>query len=305
MSSMQEPTRRPAFVTQRDGSALANSNCRMASIAMGLDYHTGGDEQPDAAEMRSYTSDQSGGTDSGDAKEAWDRGWDEALDIEDGKSFADALDSLAAGRVVHLDVWHATMNDGCISGSGAYGHTVAVIPDFDGQWAVGDPWCTDGYKRVPESNLRAGAEEWGRRVYGAAAMEADWPTAGPDLRAQIVRRIVKRLMSRSYPGHESPIDDFPDTGGVQPILFTQTKARALKGATEVSKLDELLGGMDAIIQRPGQAHYNVPPGNDGHKQTGELGNGIYHVRARWLDSNGKTWYLIDGGSDGLMRWVKA
>lgn len=301
----QTPTRRPNFVTQRDGSSLANSNCRMASICMGLDYHTGGSKTATASKMRTYTSDQSGGTDSGDAKEAWDRGYDQSLDVEDGKTFSDAIASLREGRVVHLDVWHASMNDGCISGSGAYGHTIAVLPDYNGEWMVGDPWCqetssnTDGWLRVPESKLKAGAEEWGRRVYGAAAMEADWPTAGPDLRAAIIRRIVKRLMDRSYPGHEEPIDDFPDTGGAQPILFTRTKAQPLEG--EVAGLDELRSGAGRHYHNPGRDHFDKPNGT----KSGDLGDGVYDVAAIYEDDAGVKWYLLNGGGEGLMRWVKA
>ena len=66
--------RRGAPVTQRDGSSLANTNCRMASICTGLDSHSGGSLTSTAEKMRNYTSDQSGGTDSGDATEAWQRG---------------------------------------------------------------------------------------------------------------------------------------------------------------------------------------------------------------------------------------
>ena len=54
---------RPAFVTQRDGSSLANSNCRMASISMGLAYDASpqGSKTSTGKEMRTYTDDQSGG----------------------------------------------------------------------------------------------------------------------------------------------------------------------------------------------------------------------------------------------------
>ena len=122
---------RPAPVTQRDGSSLANSNCRMASIATGLDFHTLGAKKSTGAKMRSYTSDQSGGTDSGDADEAWAQGYGEDLNVEDGKSFDDALAALQEGHLVHLDVWHASVGGPCLSGSGAYGHTIVVAPDVE------------------------------------------------------------------------------------------------------------------------------------------------------------------------------
>ena len=219
---------RPAFVTQRDGSPLASSNCRMASIACGLQLESG--QTSTGAKMRSFTSDQSGGTDSGDAREAWADGYGQSLIVRDGETFDRALDDLRSWRAVHLDVWHATVGGPCLSGSGSYGHTMIVLPDHNASgWLVGDPWCTDGYHRVTESKLRAGAERWGSEVFGRAAEEPDYPTGGrptdPRVLA-IVRRIVKRLMSEAYPG--GPPGELrypPDTGGGS-ILFTVTHARA-------------------------------------------------------------------------------
>jgi hypothetical protein len=200
--------------------------------------------------------------------------------------------------MVHLDVWHATLADGCISGSGAYGHTIAIVPDFNGEWTVGDPWCTEGYERVPESKLKAAAEEWGRRVYGAVALEADYDsTQGPDspLNRIIARRIVKRLMSLSYPGHERPVPDYADTGGAQPILFTRTHALALE-----DDMIDLYSGTGRILVIPaGTKHYESPGG----ASTGTIGTGTaYRVMAQDAKDN-PSWYLIDGGSPGLMRWV--
>ena len=223
---------RPTFVTQRDGSPLASSNCRMASAAMGLDYETQGRETSTGAEMRSYTDDQSGGTDSGDARQAWSRGYGEDLRIMDGHTFAEAIADLKAGRAVHLDVWHAKVGGPCLSGSGAYGHTVIVLPDHDERgWAVGDPWCsTDaGYARVTQGALAAGAEYWAGQVYSRAAAEPDYPadSSGPrDPRVLvIVARIVKRLMDRYRPGAEAP-DDLEDPGDTAggPVLYTTTRA---------------------------------------------------------------------------------
>jgi hypothetical protein len=265
---------------------------------MGLDYESDGAKKATASKMRSYTSDQSGGTDSGDAREAWDRGYDESLDVEDGKTFSDAIASLRAGRMVHLDVWHKTLADGCISGSGEYGHTIAVVPDYNGEWLVGDPWCTEGYERVPESKLRAAAEEWGRRVYGAAALEADYPTGGDPrdpVVLLIIRRVVKRLMDRSYPGHIAPIDDYPETGGAQPILFTRTIAQPLE-----SDMIDLYSGTGRILVLPeGTKHYESPGGD----QSGTIGSGTAYRVVAQDDIDNPSWYLIDGGSPGLMRWV--
>src|SRR5262245_10909828 len=112
-------TYRADAVTQRDGSALQNSNCRMASIATGLDYHTLGAKTSTGAKMRQSQDDQSGGTDAGDAKQAWARGYSETLVIRDGNTWADALDDLRDGRLIHLDVWHVTVGGPCLSGSGS------------------------------------------------------------------------------------------------------------------------------------------------------------------------------------------
>ena len=221
-------TYRPAFVTQRDGSPLASSNCRCASIAMGIDAETRGADTSTGAKMRSYMDDQSGGTDSGDARQAWSRGYDASLTIRDGETFDRALDDLKDNRAVHLDVWHASVGGPCLSSSGSYGHTMIVLPDYTSAgYLVGDPWCTDGYHRVTTSKLRAGAERWGSEVYGRAAEEPDWPTGGADPRSElvraIVRRIVKRLMSEAYPDGPPGELRHPETAGGA-ILYTVTHA---------------------------------------------------------------------------------
>ena len=242
-----DPVYTPVPISQRDGSSLASSNCRMASIATGLDYHTKGRDKSTGSKMRTYTSDQSGGTDSGDAVEAWRNGYAETLSVRDGYTFDNALADLRAGAAVHLDVWHASAGGPCLSGSGAYGHTMFVLPDelSDGtKWRVADPWCSPGrWDWWPESKLRAGAEEWGRRVYGSAVMEADYPTGGsgrigdprhPAVLA-IIRRIVRALVDAHYPGNEDPDRAGPptppdwETGGGKPILYTRTAALGVAG----------------------------------------------------------------------------
>jgi len=219
----------------------------MASIATGLEYEDHA-KHSTGSKMRSYTADQSGGTDSGDAREAWLDGYGESLSIRDGYTFDTLLGDLRAGRMVHIDVWHASCGSAagiCKSGSGAYGHTMAVLPDYTSSgWLVADPWCSPAkWGRVPESQLRAGAEEWGRRVYGASVLEADYPTGGDGtigpprdvLALRIVARIVKRLMDRAYPGREETEPapptppDWGDTGGGRPILYTRTRAIAPEG----------------------------------------------------------------------------
>ena len=228
MSANQKPDYRPTAITQRDGSRLQNSNCRMASIATGLDFDTLGAKKSTGARMRSKQSDQEGGTDSGDAKRAWADGYGENLDVQDGKVWADVLTDLRRFRIVHLDVWHATVGGPCLSGTGRYGHTIVVAPDcVDNNWLVCDPWCSPAkWSRVSEAKLKAGAEEWGRRVYGAAT---SGPGASNEPSGEVLRHIVKRLMSRYHPGddgEEDPTEDPGDTGGAQRVMYTATTPHA-------------------------------------------------------------------------------
>jgi hypothetical protein len=198
----------------------------MASIATGIDYETAGETTSTGAAMRAAQPDQSGGTDSGDAATAW-RHYGQELEVRDGDTFADALGALSAGRLVHLDVWHASVGGSvCLSGSGGYGHTMAVAPEMSGsRWLVADPWCNPpAWQWVEESRLRAGAEEWGARVYTAARADPEYATGGPKLRRIIVRRVVHELLDRWNP--DRPAEDAGETGGNAggPILFTTTTA---------------------------------------------------------------------------------
>lgn len=255
-------TYRAKPITQRDGSSLANSNCRMASGATGIDYDTLGKQTSTGAKMRTYTSDQSGGTSSSDLDEAWHRGYDNNVAVGDGGSFDDALDALREGRLVHLDVWHKTAGGPCLSGSGAYGHTMAVAPERDGsRWLVADPWCSPAkWVWWEESKLRAGAEEWGRQVFTATAGEPDWPDASPAERLVILTRVVRRLMTRAHPGREHPEDE---TGGSPggPIMFTYTAKQATGGGDMAYKvtIDGRVGRID-IIPNPANAYLRLDTG---------------------------------------------
>jgi hypothetical protein len=222
----QTPKRRPKPVSQRDGTTLQNSNCRMASVSTSLDFHTTGLRTSTAGKMRSYTSDQSGGTGSDDAKEAWQRGFKQSLVIKDGGSWASVMAALKEGRGVNLDVWHALLFSGCISGTGRYGHNIYVHPDFDGsKWLVSDPWCKPAkWDRISEAELRKAAEDWGRRVRDQTGMREPTIT---------LLRIAARLLMRLYePGREMPVsedtvEDPEDTGGYLPIMFTTTNRQPL------------------------------------------------------------------------------
>jgi hypothetical protein len=264
MSADQVAAFRPAPVTQRDGSSLANANCRMASIATGIAYETRNATTSTGSKMRSYSGDTSGGTSSSDAVHAWSSGYSRSLSVRDGSTFDQALADLRAGRLVHLDVWHAGVGSApgiCLSGSGAYGHTIAVLPDcLDGSWLVADPWCSPGkWGRVPESQLRRGAEQWGGEAYGRAAEEPDWPTGGaPDPRdpivLAIVRRIVDELLELWQPGDErgGRLRFEPETGGGQPILYTITAAQSpevdmdIEVASSTPMLVDLPPGADVL-----------------------------------------------------------
>jgi len=222
----QTPKRRPKPVTQRDNTTLQNANCRMASISTGVDFHTVGARTSTAGKMRSFTTDQSGGTGSDDAKEAWQRGFKQSLVIKDGGSWASVMVALREGRGVNLDVWHALLFSGCISGGGRYGHNIYVHPDFDGsKWLVSDPWCLPAkWVRISEAELRKAAEDWGRRVREQTGMREPTVT---------LLRVAARLLMRLYqPGREMPVsedtvDDPEDTGGYLPIMFTTTNRQPL------------------------------------------------------------------------------
>lgn len=267
MSANQKPAYRATPITQRDGSRLANSNCRMASIATGLDFDTLGAKKSTGAKMRAHQSDQEGGTDSGDAKRAWANGYGENLDIQDGKMWDDVLADLKRFRYVHLDVWHKTVGGPCLSGTGSYGHTIVVAPDCEAnQWLVCDPWCNPPrWSRVSETKLKAGAEEWGRRIFGAA-------TAGPGApknpTLDQLRAAARALMTIYHPGDDGEEDmtsDPGDTGGGQRVMYTATTPHA-------------------------PAPTPIPP------STGGSDVGIYYNLARWKATKVIPVYLDTSGA---------
>ena len=236
-------TYRPAPITQRDGSPLANSNCRMAAVATGIDYHTLGAITSTGAEMRSRQSDQVGGTDSGDSAEAW-RTYGQDLAIRDGRTFDDAIVDLEAGRALQLDVWHATAGGPCVSGSGAYGHSMAVAPERSGsRWLVSDPWCSPAtWEWWEELQLRAGAEALGAMTYSAATGGRYWPRSEAELLDRM-RHARAALFAMYTPA--SPAEDvgLPETGGGGRIFFTATRAQ---GAT-LEVVDMALNAGDGLV----------------------------------------------------------
>jgi hypothetical protein len=181
-------------VTQQDGSAHANSNCRLASAATGLDFDTLGKKTSTGKEMRRRSGDPSGGTTASDAARAF-KTYDETLGVMNGTGWDDVIKSLKAGRLVHLDVWAARAGGPCCKSM--VGHTIAVAPEqsADGKWLTMDPWCKPPkWTWWPESKLKAGAEEWADRCGWRSATKG-----GPrDIRALTVPQllaIVRELMT--------------------------------------------------------------------------------------------------------------
>jgi len=231
-------TYRAAPVTQRDGSSLENSNCRYASIATGIDYHTLGKTKSTGKKMRDYSNDPSGGSWSADGVRAWENGYDMKLGVDDGETWDDAVDMLHEGRLVHLEVWSAQTGGPCCTS--ACGHVMAVAPESrqnsngDWEWLVADPWC-----KPPKwvwwraSRLRSGAEEWADRC-GFRSAQGGGPRDIRDLHRERLAVIVKELMGRWTPDRplKEKDDDYEPslwlqggaTGGA-PILFTHTKAQ--------------------------------------------------------------------------------
>jgi len=229
---------RAQAISQRDGSPLANSNCRMAAIATGIDFHTRGSILSTGAEMRSRQSDQVGGTDSGDAAQAWAT-YGQDLVIRDGSTFDDALGDLVDGRSIQLDVWHATAQGPCVSGSGSYGHSMAIAPERNGdRWLVADPWCSPAsWQWWPESLLRAGAEELGSMAYTTATGgRFYYPRSEGELieRMRSVLVSIFTLYTPLTPAAEKP----PATGGGSGRIFytaTRTQGEIVeKGADDVA-----------------------------------------------------------------------
>lgn len=231
-------------VTQRDGSQLANSNCLMAAAAVGLDFHTLGAKTSTGAKMRDHSGDTSGGTNTDEILRAWDQGYQEIAHDRDGRSFDELLDDLWAGRLVMIQVWHATVGGPCLSGSGQYGHGLSIAPEqrvvADGsrQWLVADPWCKPAsWVWIDQSKLKAGAEEWVQHsASGAVSGRGRWPDPR-DIPIALLIDAARLLMTRYNAGNPGPVKETPPplgAGGPVPILFAATKPHEdAKGADDV------------------------------------------------------------------------
>ena len=224
-------TYRAAPITQRDGHELENSNCRMGSGCTGLEYQSemlhgsSGRIKTKAGHLRDLSGDPSGGTTSADIARAF-ASYGEDLVIRDGYTWDDAIRDLEAGSLVMLDVWAAAVGGPCLSGSGAYGHTIAVAPEknSNGKWYVSDPWCKPAeYKWWEPSRLRAGAEEWADRC-GYESARTGGPRDIRELSHPALLAIIRRFMTKYHPGNPAPAYGYipSDTGGAAPICYTRT-----------------------------------------------------------------------------------
>ena len=228
---------RAKAVTQQDGSAHANSNCRLASAATGLDFDTLGKKTSTGKEMRRRSGDPSGGTTASDAIRAWAT-YSETLQPMNGKGWDDVIKSLKAGHLVHLDVWAARAGGPCCKSM--VGHTIAIAPEqsADGKWLTMDPWCKPPkWTWWPESKLRAGAEEWADRCgWRSRTLGYDRDISKVD--PAVLDRIVRLLMTEWTP--DNPLkpedDDYePSTfGGVMPTLWTRTEAHPAEGGGDMA-----------------------------------------------------------------------
>jgi hypothetical protein len=213
-------------VTQQDGSPHANSNCRLASAATGLDFDTLGKKTSTGKEMRRRSGDPSGGTTASDAVRAWAT-YSETLSTQNGKPWGDVIASLNAGRLVHLDVWAARAGGPCCKS--AVGHTIAVAPEQNGEgkWLTMDPWCKPPkWVWWPEAKLKAGAEEWADRC-GWRSKTLGYDRDVRKVSKAVLERIVRELMTMWTPDHplKPENDDYePETFGVMPTLWTRTDA---------------------------------------------------------------------------------
>lgn len=224
-------TYRAKPVTQRDGSKLQNSNCLMATAATGLDYHTLGEKVSTGSHMRQLSGDLSGGTNSDEIEKAWKRGYAEDPVTRDGQPWSKVAEDLAAGRLVMLQVWAATVGSPLCCTS-AVGHGIAVAPETrvtDGrrEYLVADPWCRPAkWVWVREDKLKAGAEKWARQM-GAGALDCGVKPPAPGSEPSAAWLNFTHAFWEFYGDPTAPADVEPsDDGAMGPgdgVLFASTK----------------------------------------------------------------------------------
>lgn len=161
-------TQDPAIDPQEPGGGESSSagtdhgwaNCTMSAGAMVLAFHTLGATDKWGGLLRHHQSDQSGGTDLYDLKEAW-AAYGQELSIRSGAGWDDVEQDRRDGRAIVLQ------GEGGTPGAGTYtgGHAIAVLPEThsDGRWLIGNPECS-GFEWVSASALRDWAENWSTSI---------------------------------------------------------------------------------------------------------------------------------------------
>lgn len=136
------------------------ANCTMTAGAMVLDFDTLGATAVWGGDLRHHQSDQEGGTDLNDLKQAWSA-YGQTLSIRSGNGWDDVEQDRRDGRAIVLQ------GEGGTPGAGTYtgGHAIAVLPETnsEGKWLIGNPECT-GFEWVSPSALRDWAENWSSSI---------------------------------------------------------------------------------------------------------------------------------------------
>jgi hypothetical protein len=261
-------------VTQRDGSPLQFSNCLMATAAVGLDFHTLGGKTSTGGKMRAFSGDTAGGTNTDEIERAWYRGYQEDPVTRDGQPWDKVLSDLWAGRLVMLQVWMATVGGACMSGSGYYGHGIAVAPESrlasDGsrEWLVADPWCKPPkWQWLPQSKLRAGAEKWVTKVESGAT----GPFAGArieDMPRRVLQAIIERLLSQWTAEHPAPEEPPDGAAGSVGVLFASTRSQKEEAQTDVAlQVPDSLHSIYTLTLPKGTPYYGDAGLTDKYSET--------------------------------------
>jgi hypothetical protein len=236
----------------------------MAAGATGIDYDTLGGVTSTGVEMRRRCGDPAGGTTSDDIAKAW-QSYGQAITIRDGRTFDDAIADLKAGRLVHIDVWHEAAEGPCLSGTGRYGHTMAIAPEQNasGKWLVSDPWCSPPkWTWWDEAKLRKGAEVWGMRVYGQATRGDPLPVpVSPEAyqeAGQIVMAASALALLDRYRPDRARFDADPepaDTGGPRAVMYTASDAHQAGGSDMAIRAPDSLTSDYLCEVRKGTSFY--------------------------------------------------
>lgn len=138
------------------------TNCTMSSGAMALDRHTLGKTQVWGGELRKHQSDQVGGTDLYDVRQAWTH-YGQALDIRSGQGWAGVLLALKEGRGVIIQytrgfipsAYRAGVDPSFTGGHAAYIN--GILPNGNLDYA--DPLAGDnGFIELPPEYMKRAAE---------------------------------------------------------------------------------------------------------------------------------------------------